>query len=396
MFFNIYVLTGDVNEEFFFLDYNVKDFKKVLEFWMVKRSIILAMPKHNDIYAEIIKNLEFHNFTVTFIDNSLESIKNFKYKKLTDRLIHSCRKIFLRDKTYKNKLKENFIFERIEQLLANNHYDYALVIRPDTFSVELLDLIRSHTQNRMVGYQWDGLSRFPEVNSRIKKFDDFYVFDANDLANDQYKNFHLKGITNFYFDMYKPTHVQKKGTEAYFIGCHFEARVNTINRCVQILSELEVDINFIIPTNNPKNIKQYDNHELIKFGIKNRVNFFENIKNVDHADILVDIINPVHQGLSFRVFEALHFKKKLITNNPIVRYFDFYHPNNMFIWDNNDNIKEALANFLAKPLVEIESSIMQKYGFGNWINYILDINPHQKIELPLQHEILEYPNHANS
>lgn len=35
----------------------------------------------------------------------------------------------------------------------------------------------------MIAYQWDGMSRFPEVDETIGFFDEFYVFDKNDIES---------------------------------------------------------------------------------------------------------------------------------------------------------------------------------------------------------------------
>ena len=349
---------------------------------MKRYSIILGMPKHNNIFAEIIKNLKFHNFDVVFIESSQENIKGFKYKNFIDRLINAVRKIIFRDFTYKKKLKEKYIIDRAKKLLTHDKYDYAVIIRPDMYSENLLGFIRNHTKNRMVGYQWDGLKRFPEINSKIKIFDDFFVFDSNDLQDKDFKQYRLKGITNFYFDVNKPMCIHNGVTTAYFVGSHFESRVSTLDKCAKALAELNVHIKFIIPTDDFENILKYRNHDLMTYGTRNKVSFAENLSNVNEADILIDIINPVHQGLSFRVFEALYYRKKLITNNSIIQSFDFFHPNNILVWEDNQDMDKLLADFLEKPLKEIDPQIFKKYSFGNWINYVLELNPHQKIELP--------------
>ena len=38
--------------------------------------------------------------------------------------------------------------------------------------------------------------------------------------------------------------------------------------------------------------------------------------------------------------------------------------------------------FLKLPYFPIDENIRQKYSFNNWIRYVLDIPPYQKIELP--------------
>ena len=87
--------------------------------------------------------------------------------------------------------------------------------------------------------------------------------------------------------------------------------------------------------------------------------------------VVVDFLNNVHQGLSFRAFDALCFNKKLITNNQTISNYDFYHPNNIFIW-NGKNAAE-LMSFLTLPYVPVADEIKEKYSFTGWLKQILPI-----------------------
>lgn len=95
---------------------------------------------------------------------------------------------------------------------------------------------------------------------------------------------------------------------------------------------------------------------------------------------ILDMKLPYHEGLSFRFFEAIYYKKKIITDNVNVKNYDFYHPDNIFITDYEDF--SGLKEFLEKPYYEIDEKIVNKYGVENWLRYVLDIEPHQKIDLP--------------
>ncbi len=44
---------------------------------------------------------------------------------------------------------------------------------------------------------------------------------------------------------------------------------------------------------------------------------------IRRSEILIDIVRPGHAGLSFRFFDALFYRKKIITNNPSVMNYDF-------------------------------------------------------------------------
>nr|WP_244773209.1 hypothetical protein [Alysiella crassa]UOP06976.1 hypothetical protein LVJ80_00285 [Alysiella crassa] len=87
-----------------------------------------------------------------------------------------------------------------------------------------------------------------------------------------------------------------------------------------------------------------------------------------------------HSGLSLRTFDALGYRKKLITTNATVAEYDFYHPDNIYIFDGNNFV--GIADFLARPYHEIDPKIREKYSFYNWIRYVFNIEPYQAITLP--------------
>ena len=83
---------------------------------------------------------------------------------------------------------------------------------------------------------------------------------------------------------------------------------------------------------------------------------------------MLDLHNPIHNGLSFRTFESIGYEKKLITNNNLVETQDFYRPSNIFVINKN---YERFKEFLAAPYEVLESTIREKYSFSNWITQLL-------------------------
>ena len=227
----------------------------------------------------------------------------------------------------------------------------------------------------MVNYQFDGLHRFPAIYSLIKEFDRFYVFDPDDLKNPDYP---LLPATNFYFDN-NLENVPERTLDFYFTVVHMDSRAAVIARFGRYVKERKktADIN-ILWKRNGDGRKTYPDDSITI--IDKIIDFEENINRARQARVLIDFVIDEHKGLSFRTFEALGYQQKLITTNPQVKYYDFYHPNNFLIWDGYDFA--ALDDFLEKPYVQIDESIRKKYSFGNWINYILKINPYQEINLP--------------
>lgn len=343
---------------------------------MSKPKIILAMPHHVGLIDIVSKNLNFHGFDVIAF-NQMISPKPLTYPNFGYRLYKAYRKVFLKDMDYKNKLRNpdniEFIKKRLEKW--DGYADYTLVIRPDMFTSEVLEYMKSRTKMNFVGYQWDGLHRFPGIFDRVGLFDRFFVFDPKDL----YANLDipLLSITNFCVDYFPLIQNSRKNNHqmiAYFIGYHMESRVNAIEDIVNVLLRSGVSVDFSI-NHAPK--FSYGNLPIKR--IKELVSFEENLSNVKAADILIDLVINTHNGLSFRVFEALYFKKKLITNNEEVCKYDFYHPDNILIWK-NQSVSE-LKVFIEKPYNSAVDDICKKYFFGNWIKNVLDIEPYTPIDL---------------
>lgn len=353
---------------------------------MSKPRIILAMPDHLGFSYLISKSLVHHGFEVLYFDQMV-SPEPFKYPNLFSRVYKGYRKTIYKDTSYKITLRDAINTQYIDQQLKawGGYTDYTLVIRPDMFSEGVLALLKARTHKTFVGYQWDGLNRFPNVLSQIKLFDRFFVFDPQDYQ-DNY-NARILPITNFCLDDVLIN--EKKLSDdrrpiVYFVGYHNSSRQQAVEQLVGDLTNYDVVVKCFI---NHAPASAYNDLPITK--IKEKIEFNDNLVNVQQADILIDLVISAHTGLSFRTFEALFFKKKLITNNVSIVHYDFYHPDNILVWDGKDNA--ALESFLALPYNTAIDEIARKYHFGNWIRYVLDMGDYIPIDLPQIKPILNEP-----
>ena len=60
-------------------------------------------------------------------------------------------------------------------------------------------------------------------------------------------------------------------------------------------------------------------------------------------------------------------EKKVITDNKMVKTYDFYHPDNIFIIDDN---YAQIEEFIKIPYQEISEDIVKSYSFSTWIRKI--------------------------
>ena len=349
-------------------------------------TLFLAMPTTNGIYKLIAQHLKAHGFTVcdlSFSDNN----DIFRHPTLAEKIHIKYRKKILRDKEAKlhvisaNNLKQ---IERdkqaIIQAIQQNSADNALFIRGDIYDEDTLQLIRNKTRGKMINYQWDGLSRFGEIFNKLHCFDTNYVFDPADVG--EQNGLTTLPATNFWFD--KMPKISEIQSDVYFTGIHWPGlnRNNALVRFAQYAEQKGLKTDFAIYHIHDGGVAEHSTlypHPFIH-PIRQSKDFRDNLLGAMHSRILLDFKNPDHKGMSFRPFEALGYRKKLITTNPETAKYDFYHPSNIFIWDGKT--LDGLDEFIATPYQEIDPTIREKYSFGNWILYMLNIEPHQKITLP--------------
>ncbi len=334
------------------------------------KKILLAVPDHvgfPDVFKRNLEHIGLEVFTLT-----APPIDHFKYKNIFQRAHNFIRKKFFKDRDFKRKLfLEQNKHELIQKLNGVEKIDYTLFIRPDQYSIEVVKMVRQKS-DKMLCYQWDGLERYPNIYEYIPFMDRFFVFDTKDLSVEN-----TLPLTNFFFDFFETNSIVNKN-EVYYIGSYLEDRLELIGDIDQKLDILGIDRTIKIVSNRNRVIELINSKGLIPY--PNTISYMENLKAVVNATVLIDIQNPIHNGLSFRIFEGLGYDKKIITTNTDVIKYDFYHPNNILVWDNQT--KEDLSSFLSLPYQVLPKHVKNKYSFTNWFSYITEEKPYEAIDLP--------------
>ncbi|HEX5150699.1 MAG TPA: hypothetical protein VFW07_04590 [Parafilimonas sp.] len=334
------------------------------------KTIILGVPKLFDLDNVVeteLKGVGFKTINISFHTNT------FRYKNIFQRLESFIAKNFLGKKHYKQILN----FKRSEgmimsELQKTGKADYILIIRPEVYPIDFLTALKKKG-GIMVGYQWNGLDRFPRTYEYINLFDRFFVFDGKDLEVPG-----VLPITNFYPTL---THLEKSNdsetaSDVFYAGSFYRDRVGVLYEIVSKCKEAGLDVHC--------HLFSKKKHHFVNNSIsvtRRFLTYGENIRYTLNSKILLDIKASEHEGLSFRVLEAVGFGKKLITTNQRVRDYDFFHPDNILIWSGQS--KEELEAFVNKPYVPVSEALKHKYSFKNWIQYMLKEGSYIPIELPV-------------
>lgn len=80
---------------------------------------------------------------------------------------------------------------------------------------------------------------------------------------------------------------------------------------------------------------------------------------------IVEIVHTGDTSCTLRPLEAMAIHRKLVTNNPSVRKYSFYRPQNIFILGEDE--MSRLPQFLHSPYDSLPSDIVDSYDVNSWI-----------------------------
>ena len=332
------------------------------------KKMVLGAPKHfnwDGVIDTELRNLGFETINISFYGSK------YQYKSKMERLRSFFFREILGDRFYKTKLKFEENREWLEtQLESFTKADYALIIRPDVYPIEFIKHLRTKVR-KLIGYQWDGLGRFPHVYDYIGLFDRFFVFDGDDLTVPL-----VLPITNYApVALCHNLYDESLQSDVYYSGSYEKPRIPVLARLIDDCRSLGLDVKYHLHHKKRRHLSDYNLSTTTK-----TMAYDVNLRYAYNSKIILDLLNPVHHGLSFRFFEALLFDKKIITNNEQAAEYDFYHPDNIFIW--NHNSIEELHAFIDKPYRPLPIEIKQKYSFTNWLQYALDEGEYSRLSVP--------------
>src|SRR5687767_7007370 len=326
-----------------------------------KRKVLFITPDYMDYTSIILDGItEYANAETHLIPITGKKLR-FVYRDGFHRFQNFFSKLIL-NKNRKKLFYDKVITERLELIFKEQgHFDDIFIIRPDLIK-DQLPFIKKHGK-RLIAYFWDSFSRIPEGKETIPWFNKFFSFEPKDV-----KAHGLLFLPNFY----APDLTSNKNTQPQFDISYIASaddRLIILERILDSLShhfELKTNINILATktgsagNKNEKNITWFTD-------VLPRM---ETIRILNDSTVLLDIAQPKQEGLSFRIFETLVLEKKIITTNQSVATYDFYNPNNIFIWENENTI--PAKEFFTTPYSPVADDVVKKYSLENWIQRIFE------------------------
>lgn len=267
----------------------------------------------------IVKNLQQKKHKAFHI-----KLGEFKHQNNWSQIQNTISKIFL-NKNPKIKKREFYI---LEQLKKNGIQDQILVINPELISKECHLEIKKYTK-KYIAYLYDSVKRNPIEHLLNGIFDKIYSFDKEDI-----KKYNFKEISNYNYINISPHPGKNIIEKDVFYIASFDNRIAKLDDFSEQFKKLDISYRFIIAGKKATvfNFKKKISNQLEHLEFNRKIiNQKELLQLYLKTNVIIDLVRDNQSGLSFRVFEAMAFEKKIITNNANIKNYDFYNPNNILV-----------------------------------------------------------------
>ena len=279
---------------------------------------------------------------------------NFEYKNK----IHHITSFF--KKAIGLNTKMSFRHNAIRNFVKETTYDQVLVIHPQYIPHKTHLFLKSHTK-RYITFLFDSMAKMPRQKPVLKHFDEVFSYEKTDC-----ERYGFQFLTNFIPQSEYSRRSITTPKLNFFNISTYDERFETLESIALELTKHQLNYEFFVYSRKNKISKT------VEFITKKLDCDFVH-KKILKANGLVDIQRVDQKGLSFRVFESLGFRKKLITTNADVANYDFYNPSNILIV-NPYEIK-LTEEFLKSSYQDISPNIPSQYKPENWLIKILNLNP---------------------
>jgi hypothetical protein len=316
---------------------------------MENKKVLFITFDMSGYYDGVLKELQKRYSHVDYYNTATFK---FRYKNFGQKAYSFFYKLFTG-----KKLKNYYKYNSLVQQVAGNTYDITLVVRPDLFFDPQLQVLKN-ISGRFIAYYHDSINNIKRKKHVIHFFDKVYSYEKKDVNDHD-----LKFISNFiYFDT--PQDMPQPQVDAFSVMSD-DYRVATLKKLAGSLKQKQRSYRFFVmkdgelPSDSPVTY------------VNKRMNNDEVVQQIKEARIIADIHKyGIQDGLTFRVFEAMGFRKKLITTNRDIKTYDLYNPNNIFVIEDNKTIDIPDA-FFDTPYEEIPADIYKRYTIPAWLDEVL-------------------------
>lgn len=302
----------------------------------------------------LVDDLKAKGHTVNHIDYDKF---RYEYPSFVQRVKNFFSKTFFKVNVKKEVLHDG-ILQRLDKLPKQ---DIIIMIKADYLLPKTIAAIKPKC-DRFIAFFNDNYRRAANIKNVYSYFDTVYSFEKEDV--DQ---FGFKFATNFIYKQIIPN--RDLETDAVFnVSSYDQKRLKIIEGVAHALDTINEPYTIV---SVGKKAKPYAYDTKINYTTK-KINLDEMESYITKSKALLDVHRDNQNGLTFRVFESLGYKKKLITTNSDITTYDFYNPNNILVID-KDNIVVP-EDFFKTPYQDVPDNIYNAYVASYWVDKLLSEN----------------------
>lgn len=286
-----------------------------------------------------VKHINFHSFRYKY--------PSFKHKALN---------FFTKNLGISNLKHIHYNEVILNEIKDIKSIDVAIYIKADFLSPVTIQSINKKSR-RSVFIISDSINRYPKTKKILSLFDKVFSFEKKDC-----EKYHLNFKTNF---IYKTIN-RVPSTYKYkvFNISSYDKRFTVLEKIAKALYRMKVNSKIIVFKPKKKS------EPYLEF-VSAPLSISEINTLMEASEIMLDVSRAGQQGLSFRVFESMGLKKKLITTNTDIVTYDFYNPENIFVITDINNIRIP-ESFFNTSYIEIPENIFNKYLINNWVDELVE------------------------
>ncbi len=328
----------------------------------IQKKLLLIMPKFFDYPNQICSELKRLGYEVDFYDDRPSTNPWMKAAIRIDRRI----------------VKKNIdrYFKKILEDIRGIQYDVVFLISGQSlsFSEDMLkELKNQQGKARFILYQWDSQRNFPYIINFHQFFDKILTFDRDDALSEDGIIFLPLFYTRFY-EMISSDKDKEFSYDFCFVGTAHPQKYKFISKMSGELRSVfpRQFVYFYFPS---VIVFYYRKIHDIEFKHAQKKEFhFTPLNNAEMEAIyknsrcVMDSAQEGQTGLTIRAIEALGAKKKLITTNKDIINYDFYRPENIYVYEDDIDLGNI---FFKVDFQDIDVNIYQKYSLNNWLMEVL-------------------------
>ena len=335
-----------------------------------KKRVLLLSTKFRGLYNDIMAEIKRQDYDVVFVEDIVYSKGRFDDPL---RVRRDWARIYSDSK--KEEFNQNYWRQIFDDKDFNPYFDYLLVIDGFTVCDYIISVLKSHNTNiKKVLYMYDSVQNVYRFDKNFKYFDSIYSFDIQDA-----KKFNINLLPIYW------TPVENRANRLDVFGFAGYGPNNNRYNVYKAIYEMAVNYDLksyikLIPNSNNNNriIKTIQRllHRDYSLSASTELVAKEALKPEEFRDymsssrVIVDALMNDQTGMTTRFSWAIGAGKKIITNNPHIKEYAFYDPEQVWIYRDGETIPKSffIEDVEMKEDIKIE---VEKFRVDNWVKQLL-------------------------